>query len=359
MSSDTLKKLGAVGRVDAPQMRPGDLTVIGHDISAAALKHAFGDNQVAHDMIDALIDKRAERPVPPEFVKTLVGGVIEPVVIVNIGTDLNGRTWVCLNNGRQRTMGLRIVNAERVAKGLPEYTLTAVVRKFAPNATGAMMARQIKALANCRVQSTPMERAWLAQEFLDAGVPLSEIPMYVEVTTEQAVRNLLALLNCSPAVQAAVDLGVDAGGVTMTIAAKLSKLTHEEQDAKLATTAGKKGAAARAEVEETDAAPRMQKKAFLEKTLIEVRKIDPKGFKGQEERIADAKAILEFVMGNTTALGRCPAFIRLAVENVALASTKVKKGEFALATAAANDADKVDVDSIDADDIGLEEEEAA
>lgn len=355
MSSDTLKKLGAVGRVDAPQMRPGDLTVIGHDISAADLKLRFGENKIAHDMIDALIDKRAERPVPPEFVKTLVGGVIEPVVIVNIGTDLDGKAWICLNNGRQRTMGLRTVNAERVKAGLPEYTLTAVVRKFAPNATGAMMARQIKALANCRVQSTPMERAWLAQEFLDAGVPMAEIPMYVDVTTEQAVRNLLALLSCSPAVQAAVDLGVDAGGVTMTIAAKLSRLTHEEQDQKLTTTAGKKGAAAKAEVDGGDASPRMQKKAHVERCLTEIRKIDPKGFKGQAEQIGETKAILEYLMGNASALDMCPGFFKLAVENALVPVVKAGKK-----TTAANDAvEKVDVDSIEIEESDIEEEDEA
>ncbi len=355
MSSDTLKKLGAVGRVDAPQMRPTDLTVIGHDISAAELKLRFGDNQVAHDMIDALIDKRAERPVPPEFVKTLVGGVIEPVVIVNIGNDIDGKVWVCLNNGRQRTMGIRIVNQERVAKGLPEYMLTAVVRKFAPNATGAMMARQIKALANCRVQSTPMERAWLAQEFLDAGVPLSEIPMYVEVTTEQAVRNLLALLSCSPRVQAAVDLGVDNGGVTMTIAAKLSKLPHAEQDAKLVTTAGKKGAAAKAEVEGSESAPRMQKKAHVERVLIEIRKIDVKSFKGQEEWISDTRSILEYLMGNAGALDRCPGFFKLAVENALVPVVKRKRAA-AAENEPAHDSEKVDVDSIEIEDSELEAE---
>lgn len=357
MSAEAMKALGAKKRKEANEWDPADITVVGiaGDVTIEGLKAKFPGDTKAHSLIEGLRDRRADTLPPDRFINGFSQGCPSPVLLTNIGTDAEGKTWVCASAGRQRVMAQRIYN-KRFGT---DFQVIGILKKFAPTAEGTLAARMMNDRSNLRVESSPMVRAWRALEYKEAGVPLGTIAELLELTSEQAVRDIIKLTDCSPAVQAAVDLGVDAGGVTQTIAVKLSKFPRAEQEAKLVATAGKKGSAAKAEVDSTDAAPRMQKKAHVERCLAEIRKIDPKGFKGQEESLSDSKFIMEYLLGNHAALARCPGFFRLAVENALLANVKVKKGEFSLATSA-NDSsvEKTDVDSIEIEESDIEEEAA-
>lgn len=360
--SDLAEKLGLKRGQDTMRGLPEKYIVVGRDIAVDDLKALYVGNITAHAVIDGIAQRyRTAKDPPPEFIETLSIGVIEPVIYTNIGADKNGKYWPLICEGRQRTMGLRVKNAERIAAGLPSYEMQGLSVKLV-GANAGSVARQIKIMSGSRVEISPMARCADAHDLFREGLSKADIAKMMTLTSEQAVTDIMALADCSPAVQAAVDLGVKSGGITQTIAVKLSKLPPAEQDKKLANAAGKKGAAALAEVEGTDAAPRMQKKAHVERVTTELRKIDPKSFKGQESEISDAKAILEYLMGNQAALSRCPGFFRLAVENALVPVVREKKPSVAPANDSA--VEKVDVDSIEieddaTDDIEIEEEAEA
>ena len=322
-----MRELGA-GRLDAPKASPDQLTVIGFDISEHALKKLYAGNEPVRALIHALIDKRGERPeVDPSFVETLTIGVREPVLITDLGLDVNGKRWIVLVDGRQRTLGLRVINQRRVASSLPPLLLITLMETFPPTADGNMLAMQIKALCNRRVESLPTELAWLAHGFVQMHTALEAICPFVGVESVQSVKNLLLLLDCSPKVQKAVDLGAKKGGISQEVARRILKIAGDNfklQDEKLAEIAGKRGRQALATVGGGDAAPG---RVLRRKQLEGVRKqlASPEGLLDAE--VTESQhlgAVLQYVLGDASALEACSEFFRVAVEKAAEAAEAEK-----------------------------------
>jgi len=238
MGHDSQKKLGLNRGVDTTRTVPLRIFIVGLDgigeteeERIAWLKGHFPKQSVR---IDALRDARACAEVPDSFVGLCRSGIRNPVSVENMNGAFSadaeagwaGLPLLCVVAGRQRTKALRMVNNERVAEGKPALEILLIQRKY----SDALGAREDKAIENVRVESTPSQRAWLANDLHSAGMSLADVAPRVGVTSEQAVKNLLALLECSASVLAACD----AGHITQTVAMGLSKESdHAKQDERL------------------------------------------------------------------------------------------------------------------------------
>jgi len=349
MSSESLTKIGATGRKDAPTFRPESLFVIGLDGSGDTeqervdwLKSVFPK---LADRIDALRDPRSVTDVPDEFVNACKVGVQEPVLFENPAAffpdqcgDWGGKAFLPVVDGRQRTRALRIVNAERVGSGLPPYEILGILKKFSTS----LMARQIKAVTNVRVDMLPSHRAALALEFDQAGVSLADIAPLIGVSSEQAVTNILALNECS----AAVKVAVDAGQITQTSAIQIAKgKDHDAQDAELAkrldAASGKKGRERSKALRGECQAPKPMKAKTIGKVTDRLQSID-RTTMSDPHRVDEWVAILRIVSGDESAYDALPDEFREALHRVrvgALKERKAKRGSVA-GEGAANDVEK-------------------
>lgn len=206
---------GAVGRGDTLNFKPEDLRII-------------------TDKNHPLYDPRVERePEEGMILSIMAHGVIVPAVIFRIGDE------VFIKDGHQRRACAIEANKRLTKEGKKPVVIPCVWKRGDDKTLFGISVTTNEV----RYGDTPMERAKKMQRAADFnGGDLDAVAVDFGVTTA-TVKNMLALLECAPVVQRAVE----AGKVGATIATKLSKLPKEEQTAtldKMIEAGATKGAAA-------------------------------------------------------------------------------------------------------------------
>jgi hypothetical protein len=230
MGSEAFDRLGIGRSKEGALDYPDKFTVIGVDIEADTLikryKGTRGERYAA-DVIRAVVQKYRTAGDPPDyFVRTLTGGVNEPILICDLGADVKGKSWAVVIDGRQRCMGLRIVNDRNKAAAppLPALKVAACFRAFKHDGAG-LAAALVKVTSNVRVARTFSQRADDALDLDGRGVGHEDIGPLVEAKDAAEVALLLALASCVDEVKAEVD----AGRIPLAQCASLSKCKPEEQ----------------------------------------------------------------------------------------------------------------------------------
>jgi hypothetical protein len=356
MSYSDLKAIGMSGGPGTNKIDPLLLFIVGLD--------GEGDTEQARvdwlkarfpklaSKVDALRDPRACVEITEDAIRAFrpkhAGSVKYENMGVKFGDDAgrwSGKQFIAVNGGRQRTKTMRALNAKRLAEGSPALEIQIEGKRFESD----MDRREGKAIENASiVQQTPMQRAWLAYELTEGGMKSSDAAPLVNVCTEQAVKNLLALLKCSDAVQAAVDLGPDGGGITQTAALQIAKLgDHDKQDAELAARLGaaegksgrERSKAIRGEGEQKPKPVALKVLGRVKQALLDADASDPHGW----------AAIVAWQSGDADAYDALPNEFRAAVTSANKSAEKpakekpvtlTKAEKKAAAELAANDAQK-------------------
>lgn len=167
---------------------------------------------------------RNNLPIDEALVKSLskYGNVHEVVV----RKDSDGRPLVVL--GRQRVRCMRVAN-ELLAKAGQPLRLLRVRHERSDDLTA--VGRAVTENSGRR-DDTPMGKARKMKKMLDLGATAVECAVAFCVSTT-AIRQWKKMLDLAPEVQAAVDLGVNAGGISSSAAMNLSVLKPAEQVSQL------------------------------------------------------------------------------------------------------------------------------
>jgi len=194
------------------------------------------DPEALHLVIETdhpLYDERVHDPLDDAMVRNIMAlGVIEPVVInKNIET---GRVEVVA--GRQRVKNAREANKRLYEMGRPPVKVPAIIRK----GEGAELASVAVSENELRRSDTAMVRARKMRQLEGMGHDHEAISVAFGVNVK-TVENTLVLLDCSKAVQGAVESGL----IGITDVKQLSRLTPEQQAEKIQeiaqATGGKEG----------------------------------------------------------------------------------------------------------------------
>lgn len=239
MSSESVKRLGFRRGGDRTFADPTKLTVIGADATAVTLKKAYAGNAWACKVIQALVDRRAEKGCPPAyFWKALRGGVNHAIHVVSLGLDANKHEWIVVAEGRNRTLGLRQVNAEREEKGEDALEIEVQLVTLPRGADGiaaALRALDLKITSNVHVPMAPSDTADRVAELDAQNLPPVGIAHKLGLREEVAeieIPQYLALAKCTDEVRAAVDSGA-------LPLAKCIRLAKKNEDAQRAAVAPK------------------------------------------------------------------------------------------------------------------------
>jgi ParB family chromosome partitioning protein len=215
MSTNSGKALGAIGRDDLLYFDPGQLLIV-------------------DDPKHPLFDERCKLPLDEAMVLDIMAvGVLEPV-IVRGSTGPDGARVVEVVDGRQRVRNAREAN-KRLRKRGKELVRVPAIRKRGEDAD--LLAIMISTNEHRRDDGV-MVKAKKAARFLALGRSEEQAAVVFGVS-RQTIKNWMALLECAPAVQAAVEHEQ----IAATYALGMTKLPRDEQIAKLKTLL--KGAEAR------------------------------------------------------------------------------------------------------------------
>lgn len=253
MGSEQFKRLELDRGREPANDYPDRYTIVGLDVSEKALLAAYKGNAHSTELIRACVDKTRIVKPPQWFIDSCRGGVNEPITIIDLGADNDGKSWAIVNNGRQRVMSLRIINDENSERKppLPRMKLLAQFKAFA-RANAGLNATIVKAVSNVHVAMTPSQRGDHALDLESRGVALEDIGPLVGARDVDEVKMLLALAKLDPAAQRAVDDGT----VPIALATKLEAYSPEEQKRRIVRkTAGGKGNAAPTKAQQDAAAP--------------------------------------------------------------------------------------------------------
>lgn len=296
MSAKTVKRLGFRRGGDRQFAAPEGLTVIGADIKADELKAHYAGNAWSCKVIQALVDRRAEKGPPPAyFWKALRGGVNHAIHVVSLGIDANGKEWIVVAEGRNRTLGLREVNIEReqaADEPLEIEVQLVTLPRAADGIAAALRALDLKITSNVHVPMAPSDTADRVMELSDQGLPPASIAHKLglrEEVAEVEIPQYIALAQCVDEVREAVD----AGALPIAKCIRLAKKSEEAQRAAVAPK--EKGA------------PREQRRTLpgdFAKTWAE--KLPTK--------YDAASAVLKFMAGDLTALDGYPSLKQAAEE---------------------------------------------
>lgn len=310
MSGKSIKKLGFRRGGDKMFANASQLTVIGADITVAALKKKYAGKAWACNVIQALADRRAENGPPPAyFWKSLRVGVKHPVHVVDLGPDNDGTTWTGVADGRNRTMGIRLVNQEREIGGEDELELEIILvtlPKALDGIAAALRALDVKIASNVHVPMAPSHYADRVVELEDQKLPPVGIAHKLglrEETAEIDIPQYSALAKCIREVQDAVD----AGAIPLARCLRLAKQSEEKQLAAVAPKA--------------PAAPREKRRTLPgEFAAALAAKLPPK--------YEAAAALLYFFSGDLKALDGHPTLRDLAEDTgIDLTTGRVKRAE--------------------------------
>jgi hypothetical protein len=309
MSAKTVKRLGFRRGGDRQFAAPEGLTVIGADITAADLKKHYAGNVWSCKVIQALVDRRAEKGPPPAFFwKALRGGVNHAIHVVSLGIDTNGKEWIVVAEGRNRTLGLREVNIEREKESeepLEIEVQLVTLPRAADGIAAALKALDLKITSNVHVPMAPSDTADRVMELSDQGLPPASIAHKLGLREEVAdveIPQYLALAKCVDEVRTAVDTG------TLALA-KCIRLAKKSEDQQRAAVAPKE----RKPREQRRTLPGEFAKAWAEKL---------------PETFDVAVAALKFMGGDLTALDEYPT-LKSAAEKAGLdfETGRVKRAE--------------------------------
>jgi ParB family transcriptional regulator, chromosome partitioning protein len=177
--------------------------------------------RIIEDPKHPLYDERVKLAVDEAMVASIMfRGVIEPVIIWK--DPESGET--CVVAGRQRVKNAREANRRLKERGELPKDVPAVVTRGEPKALMGVMVMENEG----RKDTTPMGRAKLAQRLVEAGYPEDTICVVLHCS-KAAMKNYLALLDCTATVRNAVD----SGKIPATMAYSMSRLDPEEQRATL------------------------------------------------------------------------------------------------------------------------------
>lgn len=282
---------------------PDRFTVVGVDISEKALLALYKGNDRACEIIRAAVDKTRTANAPPQwFINSLRGGVHEPILLVDLGPDKDGKSWAVVDNGRQRVLGLRIVNDENAANNIPRLKMDAKFKTIGKKDAG-LTAALVKATSNVSVAMTPSQRADHAASLESMGVGVTDIMAAIGARDEQEVKMLLALAKLDPSAQQAVDDGT----VPIALATTLEAFPPAEQKRRIERkTSGGKGNAAPTKAQQDAAAPPRAKgrPAALASGMLDA----------YPEASGPIKAILGFFSGDNAALDSYPSLKEAAAK---------------------------------------------
>jgi ParB family chromosome partitioning protein len=178
------------------------------------------DLVIIEDSKHILYDPRINLPLNEELVASInLVGVTTPILARKDGDDLQ------VVAGRQRVRASREVNKRRKEKvegytGEPVRVPVRTVRTDEKTLVNMMFA------ADIHISDPPLMRAKKISAALnERGMSNAEVALAMGVTTT-TISNSLALFDCSPRVQKAVENGL----VVETIARKMKDLAREKQD---------------------------------------------------------------------------------------------------------------------------------
>jgi ParB family transcriptional regulator, chromosome partitioning protein len=189
-------------------------------ISGASIPSADPDDlTIVDDETHLLHDERANLPLQePLVLSIMTHGVLEAVTCVRDGDRL------LILDGRQRVKNAREANRRLKAQGsLPVRVPYVCKRGTDAKILGVMASTFI------RTDDSPVSRAHKMQKHVDLGRSHADIAIDFGCTPK-TVKETLALLDCAPAVQKAVE----AGEIPAKIAKTLSALPRADQTVALA-----------------------------------------------------------------------------------------------------------------------------
>lgn len=320
MGSEQKSRTGIDRVGEGGQAPPEAYTIVGVDISAEDLKGRYkGTRREAFvcSIIDAAVQRqRTKGPPPAGFVNTLRGGVNTPILVCDLNRDGTkdakdeegkkcGRNWVIVIEGRQRTMGLRQINAENT--GAPKLGLRCIYQSF-PSEGAGLAAALVKIASGARVARTFSQRAEDATDLDNRSVAHADIAPLVEARDEEEVKMLLCLAKCIPEVQESVDAGV----TPLALCKVLCAQSETEQARRVARkTSGGAGNAAPTRGQQDAAAPPRPKArpaviaAGVARELTALAKDSP-------EISPEILAIVDWFSGNDSALAKFPVLLKAA-----------------------------------------------
>lgn len=162
-----------------------------------------------------LYQDRIHLPITPEFVANIdTFGVKQNVLLWR----QEGKLIVVF--GRQRTRAARVVNEDRIAKGMAPLKIPYIVARGDIKDMVSYMTLENEA----RVDDTPKVKGMQAQRMLDMGFSVEEIATRY-ACSPQTINNYLKLLEATPEIQAAVESGT----ISATKGVAASRLPKEEQ----------------------------------------------------------------------------------------------------------------------------------
>lgn len=165
----------------------------------------------------AFYDERVEKPVPEWLVNSIIdNGFVEPVVVMRDGEDF------VIDDGRQRQRALIEANRKLRAAGKEPLKISYIIKRPRDGESGIV---GLSAVLNLHVTDEPSMRARKAQRMLDFGASKDDVAASFGFKSTLAVDNLLAVLDCSSAVQKAID----EGKAPISLAAEMKGLTREKQ----------------------------------------------------------------------------------------------------------------------------------
>lgn len=224
--------LGAVGKTDALQFDPDDLVIV---------------TDPKHPLYDERHDPNAPGylPLDENSVRNVMTfGVLETILVRKEGAKPDGTPIVVVADGRSRVRWAREANKRLREQGAETIRVPA----FSKRGDDASLMGMMITANEVRKDDGPLVKAKKVQRFLNLGRSEEEAAVAFGVSG-QTIKNYLALLECSPAVQSAVERGE----IAATVAKKLSSLPRDEQKSALdkmreqGATRGKRAAAAAAQ----------------------------------------------------------------------------------------------------------------
>lgn len=206
MASEQKTQLGAVGRGEVWQFDPDKLILV--------------DTPGHH-----LYDKRVHLPPDEGLVQSFLAGHTQ-ILAIRVeydGKDKDGNPRVLVVDGRQRVKAAREVNRRLRAELGPEAATMNIRGEVSRG--DALKLRVWKVVSNeVRRPDPPILKAEKAQELLDNGLPMDNLPAVFGVGM-QTIKKWLSLLNLADPIKAELVKGV----VSTEAAALLVDLPREEQ----------------------------------------------------------------------------------------------------------------------------------
>lgn len=203
MAKNSIEAYGASGKTNLLFFDPSALTLV-------------------TDVDSPLYDPRVNLPVDEDLARNIdYQGVIEPVIVSKNPETGDAEILV----GRQRVKAARLANEWRTARGVDPVMVPGYVFKGSRRDAIEFIVSENEV----RKEDSPLGRAYKMRRMQAIGRGEDQIAVVFGCTVA-TVRSTLALLECTSAVQKAVEKG----SINVTHAKQLSKMAPDEQREKVA-----------------------------------------------------------------------------------------------------------------------------